>query len=185
MLNLVLLGGKALFLIILYLFVLFVMRAALKDVTYAGESAGRVEADRWLTREPKADWRSAQSEGDEVPRSGVAAAVHSLETDRGRGRGPGWVLVALRGPARGRLYYVPAGARLVIGRSPDADIHLADTFVSAHHARLEEGTAGLVIQDLASTNGTYVNGKAVSRPVRLEHGDEIRIGETVFRVEVD
>jgi hypothetical protein len=74
---------------------------------------------------------------------------------------------------------------LLIGRSQECDIRLADVNVSRRHAELrQEGTA-YVIVDLGSTNGTEVNGRRV-RQARLEHGDTITVGssELVFRREL-
>jgi hypothetical protein len=81
---------------------------------------------------------------------------------------------------------VPLGAKTVkIGRLPDCDIVLSDANVSRHHAeirRSDDGGGGYVVVDLASTNGTKVNGVAV-RTQRLVHGDEIGVGGARMRYE--
>jgi hypothetical protein len=67
--------------------------------------------------------------------------------------------------------------RVVLGRSQDCDLHLADPNVSRRHAELrQEGTSYWLV-DLDSTNGTEVNGSPVQR-VKLEDGDTIKVGET-------
>jgi pSer/pThr/pTyr-binding forkhead associated (FHA) protein len=71
---------------------------------------------------------------------------------------------------------------VVIGRNPTTDITLLDEGISREHAMVlfDEDAPGFVIEDLASTNGTKVNGKRV-RSAPLSEGDEIQIGQTLFR----
>jgi pSer/pThr/pTyr-binding forkhead associated (FHA) protein len=73
---------------------------------------------------------------------------------------------------------------VTIGRSADNDLALqADEFASSHHARVEPRRDGVWVEDVGSTNGTFVNGSKLSRPRRLDPGDVIRVGETEFRFE--
>ena len=65
---------------------------------------------------------------------------------------------------------------LIIGRNPQADIHLAAPTVSWQHARLDRTAQGHVLTDLNSTNGTFVNGQRVMRPCALKQGDVVQIG---------
>ena len=65
---------------------------------------------------------------------------------------------------------------ITIGRSKQNDVQLADTTVSQLHARLIVDTDSLVIEDLHSTNGTYVNGQRITKQ-KLDSGDEIMIGQ--------
>jgi pSer/pThr/pTyr-binding forkhead associated (FHA) protein len=58
-----------------------------------------------------------------------------------------------------------------------------DEFASAQHARFESKRDGLWVEDVGSTNGTFVNGARVTTPRRLEQGDIVRVGQTDFRVE--
>jgi pSer/pThr/pTyr-binding forkhead associated (FHA) protein len=67
--------------------------------------------------------------------------------------------------------------RVVLGRSRDCDIQLADTNVSRRHAELRQEGASYWIVDLGSTNGTEVNGKRVKR-AKLQAGDTITLGST-------
>ena len=69
-----------------------------------------------------------------------------------------------------------------VGRLPDCAIHLSDPQSSRYHAEIRAGHDGFRVVDLQSTNGTYVNGTAITE-YRLRDGDEIRIGTTVMRFE--
>jgi hypothetical protein len=73
-------------------------------------------------------------------------------------------------------------AQMTIGRGGQNDIALdGDEFASARHARFEPRRDGVWLQDLGSTNGTYVNGTRIDRPRRLSSGDVVRVGETDLR----
>jgi hypothetical protein len=77
----------------------------------------------------------------------------------------------------------PLDRELTIGRDPGADLTLDDAGVSRRHARLTLADGeGPVIEDLGSSNGTFVNGERVGGERRLADGDEIRIGETAIEV---
>ncbi|MCI0545368.1 MAG: FHA domain-containing protein [Actinobacteria bacterium] len=70
----------------------------------------------------------------------------------------------------------------VMGRSAEADVVLADPYASEFHMRLVAGESGIVLHDLGSTNGTYVNGRRVTAPTQLRRGDNIQVGKTVMEV---
>lgn len=70
----------------------------------------------------------------------------------------------------------------VLGRSEEADLVLADPYASDFHMRLLARENGLVLHDLGSTNGTYVNGRRVTAPTELRRGDTIQLGKTVMEV---
>lgn len=69
---------------------------------------------------------------------------------------------------------------VVIGRSQEADIFLSDRRVSSRHARIYLKDDHFFLEDLGSTNGTFVNGLPIKAPYRLEIGDKIAIGPYVF-----
>ncbi|MDX6407357.1 MAG: hypothetical protein QOE13_428 [Gaiellaceae bacterium] len=100
------------------------------------------------------------------------------------------------GPQTGRLVVVKSAdlepgedfalnsAQLTIGRGNQNDIAIAtDEYASARHARFEPRQDGVWVQDLGSTNGTYLNGAQLDRPRRLTRGDVVRVGETDLRYE--
>src|SRR5215831_15860005 len=76
---------------------------------------------------------------------------------------------------------IELGATQGVGRHPANVIQLLDTIVSKEHAVLERGAQGMVLRDLGSMNGSYINGERVAGTQALRHGDEIRMGNTVMR----
>ena len=80
------------------------------------------------------------------------------------------------------MSYALSDQEIVIGRNPTTDITLLDEGISREHALVlyDEDGPGYVIEDLQSTNGTKVNGKRV-RSASLVDGDQIQIGQTLFR----
>ena len=87
----------------------------------------------------------------------------------------GWALTVETGPQAG-LTYVLGPGETVVGRGGDCDIFLGDVTVSRHHAKLAVSDEHLSIEDLGSTNGTYING-AREDAADLKAGDELIIGK--------
>ncbi len=83
-----------------------------------------------------------------------------------------------RPPKRFDLVSFPAE----IGRHPDCAIQLNVARVSRRHASIERMRNGLVIRDLGSTNGTFVNGERIDAPTPMGHGDVVHIGDQEFRL---
>jgi len=79
----------------------------------------------------------------------------------------------------GRLFWL--SGRCAIGRHLDNNLVLEATSVSRHHALLAAEPAGYSLSDLRSSNGTYVNRAPITRPTLLQDGDEVRLGDAVFR----
>jgi hypothetical protein len=100
---------------------------------------------------------------------------------------------ASRAPAAGRAVLIlPDGREIgvgdrpvVMGRMPGCEVVLADPNVSRHHAEVRGSGSGWTVTDLGSTNGTKVNGVRISGSQSLRPGDEIRVGATSIRFEVD
>ena len=106
-----------------------------------------------------------------------------MVTGRGLERGrSGLALRVTRGPREITGVTVPLTGPVIIGRSPDADLVIADDFVSGTHARVTPGDGGPVIEDLGSTNGTLVNGQPATRPLGLAVGDAIELGRNRLEV---
>ena len=73
---------------------------------------------------------------------------------------------------------------IILGREAGCDFSLDDQTVSSHHARLAYRKQQWWLEDLASTNGTYLNGEAVLTPVVITHGDEVKLGTMGVRIEI-
>ena len=74
------------------------------------------------------------------------------------------------------------GQALLMGRAQDADLVLEDDYASGRHARLFPQGTRWFLEDLGSTNGTFVNGSQISRALPVGPGDSIRIGKTVMEI---
>ena len=83
--------------------------------------------------------------------------------------------------ASGRVFEL--GDELTVGRAPGCQVALDDTFASAHHARVFRRDAKVYVEDLGSTNGTYLNRELVSRPIEVRRGDRLQVGRTVLEVD--
>ena len=88
-------------------------------------------------------------------------------------------IVVIYGEFLGRRFQID-GAPLTIGRSPECTIQLDDDSVSRQHCRVSPGDDGVVLVDLNSTNGTYVNDTAVSAR-HLHDGDRVQVGRSIFK----
>jgi pSer/pThr/pTyr-binding forkhead associated (FHA) protein len=147
---------KIAFLVFLYGFILYVVRTATKDI------GGPPQESIVLGAAEAAALRAEHGVTDEV------RPVRFVVVD-----GPG-----LR---KGRTINVSASTTL--GRDRDSGFALdGDEFASGRHARIDARTDGVWIEDLGSTNGTFVNGERITAE-RLSPGDVVRVGQTELRLE--
>ena len=158
MLEPVSVGLKFGFLVVLYLFLLWVARSALKD----------------LRRGTARDQPAAAPPFDDA--TGMYAAADGLggEPDEFE---PRLLVEHATGHESGIAYDLMGGATL--GRG-DVEIRLDDPFASSRHARITRQGHVVVIEDLGSTNGTYLNEEPLNGPQPLHAGDRIRIGDSEF-----
>jgi hypothetical protein len=154
------------FLAVMYLFALWVARSARRDLR------GRAVAAR------------EDSGADAVPpdATGLYSASTLGPVDLTR-RAPRLVVERAPGHEPGMIYDLDAD--IVLGRGDRAEIRLQDPFASARHARVYEQGNIVVIEDLGSTNGTYLNEELLETPRPLHPGDRVRIGDSEFAFEVD
>jgi FHA domain len=151
----VLLALKLAFLILLYLFIWRIVRSAARDLRVP-------HSDSMILSPAQA---ASVGLGTAAPRSARLVVQRSPSLD------PGDVFPVDSAP-------------LTIGRGGQNDLVLdGDEFASARHARIEARRDGVWVQDLGSTNGTYVNGARIEGALRLASGDVLRVGETDLRVE--
>jgi hypothetical protein len=87
-------------------------------------------------------------------------------------------LVMAQGPTPGKPYELVKDI-MTIGRDVSNDIVINDAEVSRHHSRLTRQVGGYMLEDLSSTNGTFVNGQRLIGPRPLSRGDNVGLGETV------
>ena len=144
---------KLAFLVLLYLFIWRIVRSAAKDVRMPQESFVLAPGS--------------------VPGLGQEPQVVS-------GR-----LVVVKSPAldEGEELELDS-APLLLGRGSRNDVNLArDEYASSNHARVEPRRDGVWLEDVGSTNGTYLNGIRLTRAKKLAPGDVLRVGETELRYE--
>jgi pSer/pThr/pTyr-binding forkhead associated (FHA) protein len=108
------------------------------------------------------------------PRSPRTPAAPAAAT-RKAGKSPDKVALLLSGQ-RPRLYDL--GDELILGRSDKCHIPLGDTYVSQVHARVFRRNGQFFIEDMGSTNGTYLNSRKVVGPTPVNRGDRVRVGRT-------
>lgn len=81
------------------------------------------------------------------------------------------------------MRHIRVGAsRFSVGRKPDASLSIPSQTVSRDHAELTVVDRGMLLRDLGSTNGTFVNGVRIEQPCTVHHGDLLQFGQVVFRV---
>ena len=145
---------KIAFLVLLYIFIWRIVRSAARDVRMPQESFVLAPGS--------------------VP--GLGQEPSPVESGR---------LVVVKSPAldEGEELTLDSSA-LLLGRGSSNDVNLArDEYASTSHARVEPRRDGVWVEDVGSTNGTYLNGIRLSRAKRLTPGDIVRIGETELRYE--
>jgi hypothetical protein len=150
----VLLVLKIAFLVLLYLFIWRIVRTASRDLRLPQESFILAPSSH-----------AGVQPGRRGPHTGRLVVVKSPDLDEGQN-------------------FELDSAQLTIGRGGQNDIAIgSDEYASARHARFEPRQDGVWVQDLGSTNGTYLNGMRLEHPRRLTQGDVVRVGETDLRFE--
>ena len=95
----------------------------------------------------------------------------------------GLVLTVIEGPKELRGTKLPISGPIVIGRSPGADIVIADDFVSSRHARITPAGEEALVEDLGSTNGTVLDGTRIVGVVPARPGSVIVLGTVKLKVD--
>jgi hypothetical protein len=143
------------FLAVLYLFLIWVSRSALRDV--AGRGGAAAIDDTGPSASPRGSTRMDLRSGV-FPRLEVIAAM---------GHEPGAVF--------------DIGDGITLGRAASSEVTVDDPFASAAHARIFPRGDFMYIEDMGSTNGTFLNGRQLRKPEQLKVADVIRIGDTEYR----
>lgn len=180
------------FILALILFAWLAVRSLHKDV-----SAFLPSRDKWIRKRKKqmreAKDKSSFSSSSSSPRSSTSSSVTqtsivSLVThvppspsSVSPSRSDTTVLVIVDGQNAGMTFPLPPSC--TIGRAPDNSIVVPDQFISSHHARIYKSKKGeWVLEDLGSTNGTYLDEKQIAGPVIIKPGQLIRLGATSFEL---
>jgi hypothetical protein len=158
---------KLCLLAVLYLFFLRVLRAVWVEVNG-----------------PKQTARAAAAPAGRVPvgpAAGVAPPPAAEPKGRRKGKVRGTQLTVVE-PAdqKGRVF--PVADELTVGRAAGCGITIDDTYASQLHARVFRRDGQLFVEDLGSTNGTYLNRAKVSGPMAIGRGDRLQVGNTVLEL---
>jgi pSer/pThr/pTyr-binding forkhead associated (FHA) protein len=145
------------FLAVLYLFLLWVARSSLRDLSEHDDASVVMEPDDPVAV-PRRDRQGPDLRAGVDPRLEVVAAM---------GLDPGSSF--------------EIGDSATMGRADGSDIPVDDPFASSVHARIFPRGHFMYIEDMGSTNGTYLNGRRLRSAERLKVGDTVRIGETEYR----
>ncbi len=146
------------FLAVLYLFLLWVARSAHRDLVRHELAGVPVEDATSESRE--------EARGPADLRAGVEPRLE---------------VVAAMGHEPDTVFEIGDG--MTLGRSNGADLLVDDPFASAAHARIFPRGPFMYIEDLGSTNGTYLNGRQLRRAEQLKPADTVRIGDSEYRYE--
>lgn len=118
-----------------------------------------------------------------APASNATASSKRRGSDRKAKRQVHVPTLVIVDPAQAAGQRFAVSGTLSIGRAAGCEITLDDTFISQVHARVSKGQSGVVVEDLGSTNGTYLNRKKVTAPVVVQSGDVIQVGSTVLELQ--
>lgn len=154
------------FLAVLYLFLLWVARSARRDLRGGASAAPASTADPRLIAPDATGLHSASTLGS----ADFAHSAPRLVVERAPGHEPGMIY--------------DLDGEIVLGRGERAEIRLDDPFASARHALVYEQGNAIVVEDLGSTNGTYLNEELLQTARPLHPGDRVRIGDSEFTFEV-
>ena len=151
---------KLCFLALLYLFFLRVLRAVWAEMRAPSPAAQAVAAPQAA---PAArGWAGGNRGGGSAKAGGRLRVIEPPET-------------------KGQTYDLVD--ELTVGRAGGCQITLDDTYVSQLHARVFRRDGQLYVEDLGSTNGTFLNRKKVTAPIAIRKGDRLQIGKTVMELQ--
>jgi hypothetical protein len=131
----------------------------------------------WVARSATRDLRTGRA----VAASEAATGFYSATAAPHTAREARLVVERAPGHSPGMIYDIGEGA--VLGRGDGAEIRLDDPFASSRHAQLILQAGVVVLEDLGSTNGTYLNEELLQGPAPLHIGDRVRIGDSEFTYE--
>jgi FHA domain len=121
---------------------------------------------------------------------GLSVADASAATERGGRRNrpstpslpPGSSTLVVQGRSEAKPRTVKLSASMTVGRAPECELRIDDTYASQQHARVFAKNGSWFIEDLGSTNGTFVNDQKLAAPAMLQPGDKVRVGQTMLEL---
>lgn len=162
--TLLLAALKVAFLLLMWIFILFVVNTIRADLFGRRVTAEElVAADEQASSFRQGAFRRKKSAGPKVPTK--------IAITTGRAAGSSAELPSL-------------DDEILLGRAASCALDVDDDYASSRHAKIWRDADGFVVEDLLSTNGTYVNGHQIDQPTRIEIGDVIRIGRSQMQLEV-
>jgi pSer/pThr/pTyr-binding forkhead associated (FHA) protein len=99
---------------------------------------------------------------------------------KGRRKGAGHLVIVAPAEQKGRSFEL--NGELTVGRAAGCQVALEDNYVSQLHARVFARDGTIWVEDLGSTNGTYLNEQRVSAPLAVRRGDQLKVGSTVLEL---
>lgn len=106
----------------------------------------------------------------------VKAGVGLVKGSRASKKAPSMTLTIVEGPSTLQGTTFTLNATMLIGRSAGNDLQINEDAISGTHARITPGMEGAILEDLGSTNGTFLNGMPIRTPQTLRPGDRIEVG---------
>ena len=194
MLEPVLFGSKILFLLLLYLFIFMIVRRLSGDLGRGAEPIAMPLKPETPVAAPAPRPMPAQTPAPVTPppreRAPLQPKPAPAEPVDSSTREFDYLVSKLRPRLvvqhskvidDGKVFQIKSG--VTIGRSPRSQIALPDEYVSQTHARIFARRQFLFIEDLGSTNGTFIDGRRIEGEHQIKPGQEIVIGDTIFRYE--
>ncbi|MEO3786277.1 FHA domain-containing protein [Actinocorallia sp. B10E7] len=168
---------KIAFLAVLWLFVIAAVGVIRADLF------GSRAAERAANRPPRQPRQTAQERArQQQPQQRQPAAPPQQTPQPQQPSHDSPVLVVTEGPLTGTRIDLATSGTVTIGRAPDSTLVVSDDYASSRHARIFRQDAGWILEDLNSTNGTYLGRSKVTRPTQLPVGVPVRIGKTVIEL---
>lgn len=171
---------KVAFLAMLWLFVIAAVGVMRADL-FGSRAAGKPSRARKRAPQPRRQAPQRQPQPQPQP---IGAHQAQPPFSAGAPAGPGGVrqLVVTEGPRAGVTLDLSQQYPITIGRANDATLVVVDDYASSRHARIFAQDGQWIVEDLGSTNGTYLGRTKVTQPTPVPPGVPIRIGKTVLEL---
>lgn len=177
-------GFNIFFVIVLILIILYSLRIMSKDVGRKDKKNTKNEKANEKPVAPVAKINKSKPVEERVvnkPAAKVASPTRKPQAEEKRSFG-----LKVESTFAGSKFkagaVIPMRNITTLGRKEENSIVLSDKFVSSNHAKIYVKDGAIILEDLNSTNGTFVNEQRISGKIRVGINDEIRLGSTVFKI---